>query len=62
MWLLYLIATAIVVPLWIWLLIKLKMWDIDRRNKRDALTELHLETDCSSQPSETLRESSRSID
>ena len=42
MWILYLIAAAIVVPLWIWLMVKVKMRDIERRNKKDALTELHL--------------------
>ena len=39
----FLIAALILVaPIWIWLVYKIKMWDIDRRYKRDALTELHL--------------------
>jgi hypothetical protein len=36
------IAGVIIAPLWIWLIVKIKMWDIDRRNKRDSPIELHL--------------------
>jgi len=39
---LYVIGAIIVAPIWIWFVIKMKLRQIERRNRKDAPIELHL--------------------